>query len=308
MVTALSFMHIRSTVGLARQVKRLARHLISELGSLEKLNEMISQDISAGAVAKTTKAEKTKIALYKRIMGQLEKMTHNEQIEIMEEEKKMQTDERLVADIDRTLEGLPTVKRVLDKILADLKKVEGQISVDSRRIRKEQRDMVRDRERFLRYWTFQSVMGESGEVRLAKVIKRLAKKESAILKKEEKGQSVFFNNLQKLAKAVKERKTAAAEKLATKLEGSNIIDLFGKEIKVITEMLHDVNIIMIHMVSKVQKDLPKELGRLHALGFPEEPMHELSTEVANIQQQIHHQLWQLYRMAKYEAKVAKRAA
>jgi len=220
----------------------------------------------------------------------------------------MQTDERLVADIDRTLEGLPTVKRVLDKILADLKKVEGQISVDSRRIRKEQRDMVRDRERFLRYWTFQSVMGESGEVRLAKVIKRLAKKESAILKKEEKGQSVFFNNLQKLAKAVKERKTAEAEKLATKLEGSNIIDLFGKEIKVITEMLHDVNIIMIHMVSKVQKDLPKELGRLHALGFPEEPMHELSTEVANIQQQIHHQLWQLYRMAKYEAKVAKRAA
>ena len=61
---------------------------------------------------------------------------------------------------------------------------------------------------------------------------------------------------------------------------------------------------MIHMVSKINKEFPKALQELQGLGFPEKPLHDLQTKEVDVQEQIHHRLWQLFKMAKYEEKAA----
>ena len=69
-----------------------------------------------------------------------------------------------------------------------------------------------------------------------------------------------------------------------------------------------INKIMIQFVSRVQRDLPAIILQLQKTGFPgdperpETPLGELNKKLHNLRTRVHHSLWQIYKIAKYEAK------
>lgn len=307
MVTALSFMHIRSTVGLARNVRRLAHQLNLHLDSWQELERRRKAYAAAGKVEETKHVEEIILDLFDTIIHQLEKITHDEQIILMEEERDLHADEKLAQDFEKKLDQYPEAKEIIEKLLVSLKKSEAFISKKSHEIRKEQKDMLRDRKRWIRYFSFANVVNkatgktETGEARLAKAIRRIARKQKIVEKEETAAQRMMIQNLEALAAAVKKQDSTAVDKTVKFLKkGGDIDTVFGKEINIITELVHDVNIIMIHMVSELNDEFPKELAELHGAGFPDKPLHELETKQKIVADQIHHQLWRLYKMSKYQ--------
>ena len=106
-VTSMSFMHIRSTLGLIRHIRREAKHLRREIHSIENLEQQEKAARDSGEIESVKLAWKKLLDSYTKQETILDRITKEQEIEIREEIKtEKQELEQKAQDTKELLEAL----------------------------------------------------------------------------------------------------------------------------------------------------------------------------------------------------------
>jgi len=303
-IGTLKLFGIHSKVGYARHFVRLALELLELLKGSELLEEAKKTDILKGAIEKTLDDFREQFKKKQHIEGILETITNEELIEIMTLEKEIAGDEKL---LDDAINALPAQSKAkLAELEIRFRRVEAEVKKDTQIIRKEEKNMMRDRDVFLRYWSGGDVGKETAEVRLAKAIRDLANKEFYSLKKESAAQKKFTDQMHALMKALKNNNTAEAEKIINSINVDELSKFMRAEIEFIQRLLHDVNIIMIHVLNWFHKTSPQQIQKLLNDEFPEKDAAELKKIQDQLISHMDQTLTKIYKLARFEKKIARK--
>jgi len=305
-IGTLKLFGIHSKVGYARHFVRLALELLEILKDSELLEEAKKTDILKGSIEKTLDDFKKQFRKKQHIEGILETITNEELIEIIRLEKEIAEDETLLDDAIKALP--PESQAKLAELEKRFRQVEAEVKKDTQTIRKEERNMMRDRDVFMRYWSGGDIGGETAEVRLAKAIRDLANREFNTLKKESAAQKNFTDQMHALMKALRGKDTAEAEKIINSINVDDLSTFMRSEIAFIQKLLHDVNIIMIHVLNWFHKTSPQQIQKLINEKFPEKDAAELKQIQDQLISHMDHTLTKIYKLARFEKKVARKLA
>ena len=158
----------------------------------------------------------------------------------------------------------------------------------------------------LRYWSGGDIGGETAEVRLAKAIRDLANKEFYSLKKESAAQEKFTDQMHALMKALRGKDTEQAEKIINSINVDDLSKFMRAEIEFIQRLLHDVNIIMIHVLNWFHKTSPQQIQKLLNDEFPEKDAAELKKIQDQLISHMDQTLTKIYKLARFEKKIARK--
>ena len=287
-------MHIRSTLGLIRHIRREARHLRREIHSIENLNQQEKAARDSGEIESVKLAWKKLLDSYTKQETILDRITKEQEIEIREEIK---TEKQELEQVNSLLGKLDDQAKQRLKVFFDsLQAATKEIKAQSRAIKKEQRDMNRFRTHFTKYLTLKS------DRMLTRAIRRIArdeyKKTSLSLKEKSKLEQLTTE----LEKALKANNGAAVNRLIEDInkQGGRIRDVLVAEARDIKEIMHDVNIIHIHLLEKVLDKTPKQLASLMKEGFPRTSLSQIKDNYQQLINLMHSNLRKLYRMARYD--------
>ena len=305
-IGTLKLFGIHSKVGYARHFVRLALELLELLKDSELLEEAKKTDILKGSIEKTLDDFKKQFKKKQHIEGILETITNEELIEIIRLEKEIAEDETLLDDAIKALP--PESKAKLVELERKFRQVEAEVRRDTQTIRKEERNMMTDSNIFMRYWSGGDIGGETAEVRLAKAIRDLANREFYSLKQESAAQKNFTDQMHALMKALRGKDTAEAQKIIESINVDSLAKFMREEIVLIEKLLHDVNIIMIHVLNWFHKISPQQIQKLINEKFPEKDAAELKKIQDQLISHMDHTLTKIYKLARFEKKVARKLA
>jgi hypothetical protein len=293
-VTQMSFMHIRSTLGLIRHIKRQARHLRREIKSIASLVEEEKAARDSGEVERVKQAWQKILSSYTKEETILNRITKEEEIEIREEIKIKKQEEEQVKALLNKLDN--QTKQRLNVFFDSLRTAMKEINKEAHAIRKEQRDMERFRTHFTKYLSLKS------DRRLARSIRRMAKDEYRKTSLSLKEKSRLDNLTSELEKSLKSNNATAVNRLIEEInkEGGKIRDVLVAEARIIREIMHDINIIHIHLLEKVLDKTPKQIESLMKEGFPRLPLSQIKENYQQLVNLMHSNLRKLYQMARYD--------
>jgi len=129
---------------------------------------------------------------------------------------------------------------------------------------------------------------------------------SQSVKEESPAQKEFTDQMNTLMKALKNKDTAEAQKIIESINVDSLADVMRKEIVLIEKILHDVNIIMIHVLNWFHKTSPKQIQKLLNNKFPKKDAAELEQIQDQLISHMDHTLTKLYKLARFEQKAAGR--
>ena len=303
-IGTLKLFGIHSKVGYARHFVKLARDLLVLLEQSELLKEAKQTDIEQGDIKKALDDFKKQFKSEADIEDILATITNEELIEIMTLEKEIAGDETL---LDDAINALPAASKAkLEELEQRFRRVESDVKKGTKEIRVEERNMMRDRDVFLRYWSGGDIGKETAEVRLAKAIRDLANKEFYSLKKESAAQEKFTDQMHALMKALRGKDTEQAEKIINSINVDDLSRFMRAEIEFIQRLLHDVNIIMIHVLNWFHKTSPQQIQKLLNDEFPEKDAGELEEIQDQLISHMDQTLTKIYKLARFEKKAARK--
>ncbi len=138
--TNIDFMHLRSTVGLARQIKRMARRLwwSNPDKKIQYLEEEIEKDIESGEVDKVDSHTEREENLIKKEEGRLFTIMHDELKILHEEELDEKKEDNQVNQLEHAFGNLSDQDRALieNKIKGPLKNLKNKTGKATDRIRR----------------------------------------------------------------------------------------------------------------------------------------------------------------------------
>ena len=297
-VTSMSFMHIRSTLGLIRHIRREARHLRREIHSIEGLIQQEKAARDSGEIESVKEAWQKLINSYTKQETILDRITKEQEIEIREE---LKTHKQVKQQVEALLGKLDNQSKQRLKVFFDsLQAATDEIRKDARAIRKEQRDMNKFRQHFTKYLTLKS------DRMLTRAIRRIARDEYKKTSLSLKYKSKLDQLTTDLEKALKSNNAAAVNRLIEDInkQGGQLRDVMVAEARDIKEIMHDVNIIHIHLLEKVLDKTPAQFKSLMQEGFPRTPLSQIKDNYQQLVNLMHSNLTKLYHMARYEQRRA----
>ena len=141
---------------------------------------------------------------------------------------------------------------------------------------------------------------------LTRAVRRIAKDEYKKTSLSLKYRSELNQLTVDLEKALKKNNAATINRLIEKInkQGGKIRDVLVAEAKDIKDLMHDINIIHLHLLEKVLDKTPAQFKLLIKEGFPRTPLNEIKEDYQQLINLMHSNLTKLYHMARYEQRRA----
>ncbi len=301
MVTSFAFMHLRSSVGMAKHVRRVAYHLIDVIKKigLDKEAEKIAE--SKGSIEGVEKTWGKLLDAYKEEESEIADITEAELKEVADAEKLLEGLEDEAEKLEKALEKLKVEDEALHKevmdFIAEAKKAADTLTKYEHIVRKEERDQYRWHEHILKYANYYT------DEKLAKVILRLTRGELGDVEKVVDKEKDIDKTLNDLHEAIKKNNIEDIKKNIDKLKADK--DIFNDviaEAKDIAEIIHDINVIHMRLMQAITETDPQEFQKLAQQGFPNTILKGLSDDNKGIASLMHNNMRRVYRMARYEEK------
>jgi len=300
--TQLDFMHLRTTAGLARQVRRVARRLRRKKYEhhIEKLSLKLKAAIEKGSIDDVDKdfGEEIKLAnkeedeLFTILKDELELLNEVSKVEIQEREY----NERLKSVIGKLRQD--DQKNFETKIAAPLSEVIKKSRECGDKSRRYLDALKGDEVAFLEMQRMSiNILGESWQERAIKIEARKEKKD---IRKEKHEVAVLFDEFDKLANAIKDNKIPEAHSRLQKIVkvDKDLVKRMIDELHWISDIILRAAIIYVKF-KKFLEELPKQLRTLQANKFPEEHRKKLEVENAELFSHVTKHREDLYAMARY---------
>lgn len=280
----MSFMTMRSTLGMAKHIVKLSRHLRKTIIAASKQSSKFKQAVQLGSVDAVQKSWKELFDAYAEEEKEINELVKDEQIELRNEEKHNIQIKNLFDKLD------PQQKQALDQLYKELQAEMQELQGGAKEIMREMRYVYKDKEGIMRFRTRKS------DPRLAKILYRLAKREKKTIKLEKKGETA----LEKLFKDEAGKKKNMKKWVNDLMKlGEEEIKLLKTELAEIKEIMHDINILHIHLIKKVYEESERELAELQKQGFPSLQLQANRQIRQNVAQMMHNNMLHLFKMSRY---------
>lgn len=301
--TQLDFMHIRSTTGLARQVRRVARRMKRRnyTHKLEDLAKKVREAINSGDVNKVDKDLLLEIKKASAMDSNLALIMKDEMILLNEEEKVTSKELGYDNELSSLVKDLDDESRAIyeKEIIYRLKNIAELNRVTADKVRRILDALRGDSEAFLQMRKMSAnLLGDKWSER---VMMRDARKERRDIAKEEKDIDKLTNDLRKMTIFLKKGNKSEAKKILQDIVkiDKDLFKAMEDEMGFIADIVLRSALLYVHLM-KFLSDLPKILEELKSTGYPEIHLAELKKGTDNILGDITKHREDLYKLGRYE--------
>ena len=292
MITSLNFIHLRSTVSLARRMRRMARKIHKVIPEILKDEKDISEDYNKGDAKGEMEAysdlfddEKKAEELLKAIIKEFLIFERGEEKEEHHEEDELRKVISKLSDSD---------KSKLNKSVEISNQIHQQLEHFFHQSKIEFKDLFLDRDHIMKYKTI------FNDEKMSYFIKRMSRLARKDIKEEQKMERKLDKAFSELIKATKKDQTTIDRSIDT-------INNYMRELE--EDLLHEnehlgkeiyyVTVLYIHLVHRIRDEQPDMVAELKKTGYPEEFFKTIEAGQMDAQNFMHEALQHLYRMARY---------
>jgi|GEM_PF-4432660 len=298
--TSWNFSHIRSRRGLARMVRKYARVIrkivVKQFGD----NKELMDRIAAGDIPGTMEDWKKVFDDYIAEEGEIDKILKDEDI-LMNEERKGIQQEQIILDkaIEEIAKAYPDKVRKIQEFFGQLTEAMNAEAMIAHKIRIEEKDMLLDRERIMRYATMLGT-GKFGDIMQTRLMRVEGWEQSHAIVTEEQDEKMVENVLRKLLNAARGGSETDVDAALDELVsvGDNLKKVFIAETEETYKLVHELNIIHVHLLHRVMNLEPKRILEVSQKGLPKENIEKLKSMYQRFAE-LHNKSFTYYSMAKY---------
>jgi len=293
----MAFMHLRSCAGMARHIRRLAKGVRKIIPHLQEYEEKRKQAEELGSIPAVVAADEHILGYYDLEEKDLEKIEEEEEILLFEETKLDQQEEKKLSAAAQHLQLPDDVEKELEAgVIKALKQAAKAIHHVASMVRKEERDMYRDRERWVKY------AAAFSDEWISKTIRRLANKQITMIHKETRDEEQLDQLLKELAEEAKKKDIPAEHATVKQINdlGKKLGAALIKEAKEMWTIMHDAHIIQIHLLHKINRLEPQEIQKLADEGFDQQKLNLKKEGLTRILSNNHAHMRRLYHMSDVE--------
>lgn len=303
---SLDFAHIRSRRGLARMVRKIAFVLRKVVIKEFEERKLVREKMKAGDIEGTSTVWKNVYEDYILEEKDITKILRDEEMLLNDERKSIAEEENILKDsITELSRSYPDKVRKVEEFYKKLQEAMSSVAETARKMRVEEKDMLLDRERVLKYAT---MLGDKrfADTMLTRAIRVIGWEEGHDIFREQQDEGRVKKVLSRLHSSISSKKeqdidAALDELLAV---GEDLKKAYILESQEAYKLVHYLNIIHVHLLHKVMNEEPKLIMAVTTAGYPVEKLKAIKAMYKRFAD-LHNEYFKYYTMARY---VEKRAA
>ncbi|MBU1198260.1 MAG: hypothetical protein KKF46_03535 [Nanoarchaeota archaeon] len=305
--TQLDFLHLRTTAGLARQVRRVARRMQFKgfEGHTVEWEEKLKKAIESGEIDTVVNDYKELLHLLMEKESYLYLIEKDELIMLNEEEKNVKKEFTLEQDLRPFLEQMKSSNPGLyakfkEKFDVPLQKITYDIHKRTDEIRRILAFLKSDNIGGIARKDFINKM--RSEKGLERSIARIARFEKKYVKDEQTKIEKMYDQFHQISAHVNKKEFKEAEKNLERiftLEG-DVFKQMEAEANYIYDIITKVTYIYVNLIDTLEHKIPETLKKLEELKFPNPKLEELKKEGKDAFDRIFDHLKDIYGLGRYQ--------